>query len=346
MTSTCVDPIGDPGWLALVSRHGAGLFHSPPWLAAVRDTYGFAIRATLVIDENGKPRSGIPYAVLEGLPAGRVVAAPFCDSCNPLLGAQEDFGELLATLRRHGLPVLMRCIDSDLPSAFGFVVTKRARWHVVDVLEKTEDRWQALDSSNRRAIQKARRMGVSVRPLEPGTDLAAFHHLHVKVRKSKYGMLAQPLLFFETIAHHFQASGSWHALGAWIGERLVGATIYLRWGDTLYCKFNASSLDDLEARPNTLLTWEGIELAKHLGCRKLDLGPSDDDQPGLIRYKRQFGAREQELCFFGSAPHDWDDTPGIRSRRLFSELTQLLTRRDVPDSVTADAGKMLYGYFA
>jgi len=41
---------------------------------------------------------------------------------------------------------------------------------------------------------------------------------------------------------------------------------------------------------NSLLVWAGMTLGRALDCRALDLGPSDDDQPGLIRFKRQFGA--------------------------------------------------------
>ena len=40
----------------------------------------------------------------------------------------------------------------------------------------------------------------------------------------------------------------------------------------------AVSQDALDDRPNDLLIWEGMELACALGCRQLDLGPSDDDQ--------------------------------------------------------------------
>jgi CelD/BcsL family acetyltransferase involved in cellulose biosynthesis len=168
----------------------------------------------------------------------------------------------------------------------------------------------------------------------------------VALRKSKYRLLAQPLAFFEEIARRFKAAGKWHALGAWLDDRLIAGTIYLSWADTLYYKFNASSLDALEVRPNSLLTWEGIELANTLGCRQLDLGPSDDDQPGLIRFKRQFGAQERELRFLRLAPDGWDDQPALAQKRLLGDVTRMLTRSDVPDEVSAEAGALLYRYFA
>ena len=58
----------------------------------------------------------------------------------------------------------------------------------------------------------------------------------------------------------------------------------------------------------------GIELADSLGCHTLDLGPSDDDQPGLIRFKRQSGAEEHELEVLRFTPPGWSERPGVAER--------------------------------
>ncbi len=249
-------------------------------------------------------------------------------------------------LETHRRPILLRCLDVRLPDHDHFAVIKRARWHTLSLEGTEQRRWSALDPSTQRAIRKARRQGVIIRPLAPGPELAEFHRLHVALRKTKYRLLAQPLSFFEAIARRFQSTGNWYALGAWLGDRLIAGTIYLRWGDTLYYKFNASAQDALDVRPNSMLTWEGIELASNLGCRRFDLGPSDDDQPGLIRFKGQFGADERELRFLRLDPSGWDDAPAIAQKRILSELTMRLTQPDVPDDVAAQAGAQLYRYFA
>jgi CelD/BcsL family acetyltransferase involved in cellulose biosynthesis len=275
-----------------------------------------------------------------------LVAAPFSDCCDPLYRCPEELEQLLAALAARGLPVLLRCLGTAIPERCHFTVTKRARWHVITLAGTEEARWKALAPSTRRAIHKARREGVEVRPLAPGPDLAAFHRLHVALRKAKYRLLAQPLAFFEAIAARFLPARNWQALGAWWGGRLVAGTIFLRWGDTLYYKFNASALDALESRPNSLLTWEGMNLACLLECRRVDLGPSDDDQPGLIRFKRQFGAEERELRFLRRDPPGWDDRPALANERMLGEVTRLLTNPDVPDEISAAAGAQLYRYFA
>jgi CelD/BcsL family acetyltransferase involved in cellulose biosynthesis len=342
----CLDPVTDPQWSTLVSRRRGGLFHSPLWLGAVQDAYGIPLQTAVVMNGHDQPAAGIPFACLEGPPGPRLVAAPFCDSCDPLYEHREQLDQLIAALAARRLPVLLRCLDAAIPALCHFTVTKRARWHAITLAETEETRWKAIAPATRRAIQKARREGVEVRPLAPGSDLAAFHRLHVALRKAKYRLLAQPLAFFEAIAGRFLPAGNWHALGAWLGDRLVAGTIFLRWGDTLYYKFNASALDALDTRPNSLLTWEGMNLACVLECRRLDLGPSDDDQPGLIRFKRQFGAEERELRFLRRDPPGWDTRPALANQRMLGELTRLLTRPEVPDEISAEAGAHLYRYFA
>ena len=125
---------------------------------------------------------------------------------------------------------------------------------------------------------------------------------------------------------------------------MVAATIYLRWGDNLFYKFNASDPDALGSRPNNLLLWAGIELAATLGCRLVDLGASDDDQPGLIRFKRGFGADEREIRTFAVG----NPLPPAAAQlaAILRELTERFTRPDVPDPVTEQAGAVLYRYFA
>ena len=70
-----------------------------------------------------------------------------------------------------------------------------------------------------------------------------------------------------------------------------------------------------------------------------------DDQPGLIRFKRNFGADERELRFLRWTPPGWRED-GSGARRMLSEMTHLLTEPSVPDGVAARAGDELYRYFA
>jgi len=347
MHVVAVDPLRDVRWAALQGLPEAGLFHSPPWIAALRDAYGFAPRAYVAMDATGAARGGIAFCEIDDPLGHRLVSLPFSDACDPLLTDPGTWVPLSARLATHRLPVTFRCLDDRFAAGEGgFQVTKRARWHTLSVTDPAETIRHRFDDATRRAIAKAERAGVVARPLEGDAGLSEFVRLHARLRKCKYRLLAQPPAFFAAIAEHFRPLDGWHPLGAYHGDRLLGATIYLRWRDTLYLKFNASDQEALELRPNNLLVWAGVLLAKALGCSALDLGPSDDNQPGLIRFKRQFGAAERELHFLRWTPPGSALQPAAELRGVLGELTQLLTAPAVPDEVTAAAGGLLYRFFA
>jgi CelD/BcsL family acetyltransferase involved in cellulose biosynthesis len=342
-----VDPACDPAWVGLLGRHPASLFHSPPWLAALREAYGFVTRAHVVQDAAGASIAGLAFCEIDDLLGRRILSLPFSDACDPLVGAAEPWERLYAALTAAGLPMRLRCLDNPvLREDRRFAVTRRAHWHTMPVTGGVDALWSSLAGPARRAIRKAERSGVEIRPLAGGEGVGEFRRLHVALRRRKYRMLAQPLAFFEALRHHFTPVNGWFPVGAFVGPRLVAATVYLRWGDTLYYKFNASSLDDLNLRPNSLLVWAGIRLARSLGCNRLDLGPSDDDQPGLIRFKRNFGAVERELRVLDYRPPGWRDDRADAVRRLLGDLTSLLTAAELSDEVAARAGTLLYRFFA
>ena len=337
-----VDPRTDERWLELVRRTGGSLFHSPPWATALSDTYGWAPRARIVLDAGGSAIAGIPWCVVGDREVARVVALPFSDFGGPL-GDETGHGALVASLARDGLPVRWRAVcDPDAPATPELV--SRARWHGVPLRSGADAAWSRLHASSRRAVAKARRDGVTVTPATDPDFTGRFLRMHTVVRKRKYRLLPQPLAFFDALQRRFTAVDGWYPLVAVQRDDVVAATIYLRWGDTLFYKFNASDPDALGSRPNNLLLWAGIELAATLGCRLVDLGASDDDQPGLIRFKRGFGADEREIRTFAVG----NPLPPAAAQlaAILRELTERFTRPDVPDPVTEQAGAVLYRYFA
>jgi hypothetical protein len=102
----------------------------------------------------------------------------------------------------------------------------------------------------------------------------------------------------------------------------------------------------LALRPNDALLWEGIQLARRHGCRRLDLGASDDDQPGLIRFKRHYGSAEREIRFLRYTPPEHAVERERHAGALLARLSELFTESGVPDDVTRRAGTALYRFFA
>ncbi|WP_334141018.1 GNAT family N-acetyltransferase [Rhabdothermincola sp.] len=342
-----VDPFTDARWRDLMGRAGAMLFHTPEWGRVLADTYGFEIRATLATDESGEVIGGVPWVQVDGLRSSRLVSLPFSDVCPPLLVDPRAWPPLRDALMARGLPITIRTLGSPtVVTDPAFAVSSRARWHGLTLTDGPHKHFDAFAPSVRRAIRKAIGLGVTVKQVADEVFIPAFMAMHRGVRRHKYGLLAQPDRFIESMRDQFRAIEGWYPLLALYDGEPIAATIYLRHGDALYYKFNASRPDALPLRPNNLLVWEGVRLGCELGCRLLDFGASDDDQPGLVRFKRSFGTDEREIVRLQYVPADRDCSIDKAEGELLAELTGLFTAPGVPDEIAARAGALLYRYFA
>ena len=76
----------------------------------------------------------------------------------------------------------------------------------------------------------------------------------------------------------------------------------------------------------------------------MDLGASDHDQPGLIRFKRGYASDEREIQTLASGPPL--DPTLHEFRALLTRLVDALTHEAVPDGLAEQASAALYRYFA
>lgn len=319
-------------------------------MRVLAETYDFDLRAYLLLDQCDVPIGGIPYCHIADMLGERLVALPFSDYCDPLIVNDDDWQCLAGYLLSYNQPIALRCLHAAQPGADQrFTLTKQAYWHGMDLKPDIDTLWSGLRSTARWGIKKARRSGVTVRAADSVEDLRFFFNLHCKVRRYKYGMLAQPYHFFEQIWRHFIAEQNGVLLLASYQERVIGSVMFLRWQDTLYYKFSASDQEYLAYEPNDLMLWEGINYAKACGCHYLDFGLSDWDQKGLVNYKRKFATEEKTISFFRYAPSDalsQELRQEQQARKLLTQLTRLLVDPAVPDTITATAGDLLYRFFS
>ncbi|MBI2861639.1 MAG: GNAT family N-acetyltransferase [Chloroflexi bacterium] len=338
------DPRSDPRWQRLVQERPSSVFHSPGWMQALTDTYGLDFQAYILTDSSGNPKAGVPFSPISDIRGQRMVTLPFCDYCDPLVSEQEEWRSLITALLGEQMPVSLRCLYSPLPLADErFAIAKEAKWHGLDITPNLDALWQSLDGSARRCIKKAQRQGVAVQVAQGKEELRAFYDLHLRTRKYKYSLLAQPYCFFENIWRRFLADGLGALLVAVRGSEIIGGVLFLEWKDTVYYKFSASASDDLMYRPNDLIIWEAIKCYKQKRFRFLDFGLSDLDQPGLVRYKRKFASHELTATYLRSRLFIED---GQRAAKLLAGLSSLFSDASVPDDISEKAGALLYSYFA
>jgi CelD/BcsL family acetyltransferase involved in cellulose biosynthesis len=329
----------------MASTRGS-LFGAPPWIASIADTYGFAVSADVLVAEDGAPTAGFVHAELQDLRGARIVSLPFCDRLDPAVDTDDQWRQLIEPTLALALPVELRVLEADPPRHDPrFERVAELAWHAT-LLDRSEaDILATLHSMARRNIRAARRNGVEVRFGTAIEDVRTFHELHRLTRKHKYGLLAQPLAFFERIWERFAPLGRLVVgLASHEGDVIAG-NLCLLWNDVIYYKFGASVPEDLALKPNDLLAWESLRLGRERGCKRFDWGVSDLDQPGLVFYKQKYATEERRVLVLRHTPADFDDPVGSEVGRVLGELTQLLTRDDVPDEVTQRAGEILYQYF-
>jgi len=342
-----IDPRTESLWERLLDRVGGSIFHSPEWIKVLTETYGFEAEAYVVLDEYNEPIAGVPFCRIVDFLGHRLVALPFSDYCDPLVKEKHVWNSIVVKLSEAGWPVVVRCQHNSLPlSDERFTVVKRAKWHGIDLRPNIDALWNHMHDSARRAVRKARQEGVTVEISRSAEALRQFFEMHLKVRKYKYQLLAQPYKFFENISRYFFQRDKGFLLLANHNNKIVAGVLFLGWKDTIYYKYNASYSEFLPLRPNNLLVWEGIAHAKAQGCTRWDFGLSDCDQEGLLRFKRHFGAEERDLYFLRYMPDPSFNVADESIRNLLTNLTFLLTDPLVPDRITEAGGELLYRFFA
>ncbi len=345
MRTVRIDPIADPRWELLLQRRPNSVFHSPEWHQTLADAYGFEPQAIVGLDDDGEPACGVSFCTLDDLRGRRAVCLPFCDYYDPLVSDEQSWKTLAAELAREGGPVTLRRLHCELPLANAqFQLVKRAKWHGVDL---TRDFDEIAKSCNRSArnVRRAIRDGVVVRHAHGKSELRKFYDLHLQTRTQKYGLLAQPYEFFESIWDRLIANGKGGLLLATRADAVIEAVLFLVWQKTFYYKFSASSLSQLESRPMDLMLWKCLEHAKEIGCETVDLGLSDWDQEGLIRFKRKFASEEKTIEFLRYEPRAASSLQTAHAQGLLSQITDLLVQDSVPNAVQEQAGRILYRYF-
>lgn len=340
-----LDPRDDPRWQRLLERRGSSLFSSPAWISAVAESYEFAPEAFVALDDRGEPTAGLAFCRIRDALGERIVSFPFSDYCDPLVEDRPTWDQLVQRLSEAGCPITLRCLQNPLPPTDGrFSLVKAPRWHRIDLRPGTEALWGGLDEGARRAIRKAQKNGVTIRFTDDEATLRTFFRMHLEVRKYKYRLLAQPYGFFENIWRRFIVPGHGTIAAALHDGQMVGAIFFVEFGDTLYYKFNASSRTHLELRVNDLMLWASIQYAQGRGKAFMDLGLSDADQEGLIRYKRKYAREERTISFLRYLPAGAPE-PNGQFGAVLGQLTALLTEETVPDPISAQAGALLYRYF-
>ena len=305
------DPIDNPRWGELLERHpAASIFHSPGWLNALRQTYGY--QPFVVTTSTGSTlESGLVACEVKGWASRRLVSLPFSDHCDPLMEDAVDLSESLEFLLDHARKIGSASVEVRPTPLMGqaFATSGAARltaggaycFHQLDLRADESEIFRRFHhSSTQRAVRRAEREGLSY---ECGTSerlLASFYRL-LRMTRRRHRLPPQPLAWFRNLLANLGDRVSIHL--ATKNAQPVAGILTLSFKNTTYYKYGGSDASQHRLGGMPFLFWRVIQDARRRGSEVLDLGRSDIDQPGLIAFKNHLGATPSTLTYYRYPKH-------------------------------------------
>lgn len=307
MTSAAIyvlDPIADRRWADLVNRHPqASVFHSPAWLAALQETYGYRPLAFTLSAPEEQLTNGIVFArVASRITGNRLVSLPFADHCEPLTEDVAQTGNLAAfaraTQKDNCRYVELRPRMSPLYAVAGFGPSSRYCLHTLDLTPDLKEIFGRFHTNCiQRRIRHAEKTNLRYEESRSETALGNFYELQILTR-TRHGLPSQPLKWFQSLRNTFGGRFQVHTI--FMNRRPLASMITLRHGNTLTYKYGASDASQHHLGGMVLLFWRVIQDARANGVTEIDLGRSDLSSTGLIEFKERWGAKCSDLCYLRS----------------------------------------------
>lgn len=340
-----IDPLADRRWDSLVARHpDSSIFHTAGWLQALRRTYGYEPVVYTRSAPQGELADGLVFCrVSSWLTGNRLVSLPFSDHCDPLVknvsggsGLFEEICQQPGSRQWRYLEVRPRnevksqCLD--LP------VVKRYCSHTLDLRPSEAALFSGFHKDcTQRKVQRAEREKLGYRKGLSSALLKMFYHLFVRMRR-KRRVPPQPFRWFQNLTECL--GPAMQVRVALCGERPAASIVTMQHGNTLLYKYGCSDENHRYLGGIQWLFWKTIQEAKALGMVALDLGRSDWDNPGLIKFKDRLGGQRFFLNY-RQYPKAKADFPLYDKRK--GPAAWLVEHTPLPIFIMA--GRLLYRHF-
>ena len=336
-----IDPLRDTRWTEFVeSDANASVFHSPAWLTALRDSYGYT-PSVLCTSKPGEPIvNGVVYCrVTSWLTGNRIVSLPFSDHCDPLVSKPADLSAILQRLKeevqqKQWRYLELRPLKEGLVLHAGLEECRTYFWHWIDLSSESEELFKRFDKdSAQRRIRRAERESLKYEAGNSESLLKKFFDLFVMTR-CRQRRPPQPYTWFQNLSRCFGDRLQIRVVS--YRGRPIASSLTLKHGRSVTYKYGCSDVQFKSLGGTPLLFWRTIEEAKREGLTRLDLGRSDTDNAGLIRFKENWSAQRVTLKYYKTAGKSHGG-----AHRLASKVGESASRMAPKWSLIA-AGKLLY----
>ena len=336
-----IDPLSDDGWDALVRQHPrSSVFHTRGWLQALARTYGYR-PIVFTTSAPGEPlqNAAVFCEVRSWITGRRLVSLPFSDHCDPLVdsaAAEADIlGHVLERVIRDGYryaEVRGRAMGmEEWPAITQWRPSEQFWLHTLPLDAAMESLYRKMHKDCvQRKIRRAEKERLGFEKGRSESLLRSFYQLVLRTRR-RHGLPPQPLEWFRNLAESMGDRLTIYL--ALKGDIPVAALLCLSNKDTVVYKYGSSDERFSMLGGTPFLFWKIIQEAKDQGMRRLDLGRSDLDNDGLVKFKDRLGATK-EILTYGR----------YSAAGTASNLTQTAkcVLALVPDALVAASGRLFY----
>lgn len=333
-----IDPLADQRWGEFVQGHPhASVFHTTAWLQALKCTYGYTPVVYTTAAPGDELKNGLAFCKIQSWLTGRrLVSLPYSDHCELLAESKEETNFLIHCLQNIQRDeswkyVELRPVRQGLVSSGngqGFTAEETFFIHLLDLSRDIDSIYADLDKDCvQRRIQRAQRGGLVEECGRSETLLKQFYKLFV-ITRSRHGLPPIPYAWFQNLIQY---------LGEALEIRLayrenipVSAILTLRFKDTLYYKYGCSDARFKKYGPTPWLLWSAIKSAKLRGARRFDLGRTEAENVGLLKFKNNWVPQAQRIVYWRFPDcrpfSSMDGWKSKMAKRTFSNMPASLLR--------------------
>ncbi|MGA8272475.1 MAG: peptidoglycan bridge formation glycyltransferase FemA/FemB family protein [Candidatus Sulfotelmatobacter sp.] len=298
----CIEPLQDCRWDAFVQKHPrASIFHSRAWLTALSRSYGYKPVAYTTSPANRELENGVVFCQVDSWLTGRrLVSLPFSDHCEPLVDTPSDLAAISLALEEASRRGQWRYIELRPLKPVAVLtslqqVTVPYTFHQLDLRPDLETLFRNCHkNSTQRKILRAEREGLQYREGSTAELLNCFYRLHTLTRK-RHNRPPQPRKWFVNLMDCFGENLKIRV--ACKNDRPVAAVLTIRYKDTMVYKYGGSDSRYNKLGGMHLLLWRAIQEAKAVGLGFVDFGRTDEDQQGLVTFKKRWGSEQSILTY-------------------------------------------------
>jgi serine/alanine adding enzyme len=298
-------------WDAFVAgASGATHCHRYGWRGVMERVFGHECVYLAARTGDGALAGVLPLVRVKSPVFGHfLVSMPFLNY-GGAVGSDRAIGALVAAAgdraRRDGVSLLelRNRTPSPLPPPDGWTTSTR-KITVVSAFPAGGEQalWKSLDGKLRSQVRRPQKEGVTVRfgKDEVAPFFAVFAH-HMR----DLGTPTQPRHLFDVIALAFP-DDVWFGCAYYSGQP-VAAGCGFRWRSEFEMTWASSLVAHKRLAPNMLLYWEFMRRAAAEGLTHFNFGRCSPDS-GTHRFKRQWGADDEQLWWYQLTPRAGRGTP-------------------------------------